>query len=198
MFYSPIQEVNESQTNISNDPIQNNENCLKSFLKNHKKLLLIISSLLIAIIIAVIIIIVKLKKSGEDIVKNIDSTVPSDDPFKTDEPSYKPSDKPIKSENINTDFPSHISILTNRPKDIETTTTISTSYIINEEKEKEECLEGYFIPDDANDTTLNNCVKCSLERCAKCKGTYMMNALIVDIMLEFITEVKYQNVTIHA
>ena len=97
--------INESQTNISNDPIQNNENCLKSFLKNHKKLLLIISSLLIAIIIAVIIIIVKLKKSGEDIVKNIDSTVPSDDPFKTDEPSDKPSDKPIKSENINTDFP---------------------------------------------------------------------------------------------
>ena len=170
--------INESQTNISNDPIQNNENCLKSFLKNHKKLLLIISSLLIAIIIAVIIIVFKLKKSGDDVIKVIDSTVPSDDPFKTDEPSDKPSDKPIKSENINTDFPSHISILTNRPKDIETTTTISTSYIINEEKEKEECLEGYFIPDDANDTTLNNCVKCSLERCAKCKGTYEYNECI--------------------
>lgn len=154
--------IYETQTNILNDPPQNNENCLKTFLKNHKRLLLILSSLLIALIIAVIIIVVKLKKSGENVAEVSDSVEQSDDPFKTDEPSDKSSDVPIKT---------HISILTNQPSDIEESTVISDS----KNEENEECLEGYFIPDDA---TSNNCVKCSLERCTKCKGTYKYNECI--------------------
>ena len=173
---SLINETNVSQTNLINDSPQNNENGLKSFLKNHKRLLIILSSVLILLIIAVIIIVIKLKKSGESDLEDLSdyplktddpSDKPSDVPIKTDDPSDKPSDVPIKTENIRTDFTSYISILTEKESHI------STIDPINEEKK--ECLEGYFIPDDA---TSDDCVKCSLERCAKCKGTYEYNECI--------------------
>jgi hypothetical protein len=38
------------------------------------------------------------------------------------------------------------------------------------------CGEGYYIPDD--DPSLNDCQKCSLERCLKCSGTYENNECI--------------------
>ena len=38
------------------------------------------------------------------------------------------------------------------------------------------CEPGYYIPDD--DLTLENCVKCSLDGCVKCQGTYEHNECI--------------------
>ena len=49
-----------------------------------------------------------------------------------------------------------------------------------------ECDPGYFIPDD--DLTLEDCKKCSVEGCVKCKGTYSSNECIDCGILESIYE----------
>ena len=192
-----VQDINESQDRLTTNEMilrespqpqqytQNNDNCFKLFMKNHKKLLIILSSLIIAIIIAVIIIVIKLKKPEEDEVNNSDSTENSEEQIKTDIISNKPkeSDEPIKSDissdkpkssnepiksDISSDKPESSEIL-KKTENIQTDidSHISYSYSIN--GETKECEEGYYIPDDS---TSYDCVKCSLERCAKCKGTY--------------------------
>ena len=58
-----------------------------------------------------------------------------------------------------------------KPTDYQSDTSIETTHIT--EIPQKECDPGYFIPDD--DKTLQDCQKCSLAGCIKCKGTYKSN-----------------------
>ena len=164
--YNITNQTNESFDNsIDKIDIYVNDIIPTSCFKKHKKLIIILSIVGILIIIGlIIIIIIVMKKKHKDPDPN-----PSDTIEFTDYPSetIKPTDYPIPNTTIEpTDFPSD----TIRPSD----TIIETSHITV--KPKTDCETGYFIPDD--DETLQDCQKCSLEGCIKCKGTYTSNECI--------------------
>ena len=171
------ESLDVGNNNNNNSDINNNEIEIKvletvSCFKKHKILLIIISSILVSIIIALVIYFLTKKppddeNTDEDDKKSdkIDST------YKTDEDDKK-SDK-IDSTNKTDD---------DKKSDKIDSTSLKRDTIINTELQKETiktrkiCEKGYYNPED--DLTMEDCIKCSLEGCSKCNGTYEYNECI--------------------
>ena len=164
-------EQNESENNILNNTTTREQNILEIEVYNknnniingnvggntpnnndnsiNKRKMFVILAIIVAIIIIIIIIIVVVVNKNKD----------KDNENKTHKNTYLiDSSDTIK--------------LTEQIK--ESDTVKITNQIT--EKIAVTCDPGYYIPDD--DLTLENCVKCSLDGCAKCQGIYEYNECI--------------------
>ena len=144
--------VGNNTSEIKNNEIELKVSEIVSRFKKHKILLIVISSILVAAIIALIVYFLTKKPDNEDNNKTdiIDST------SKTNEDNNK----------------TDIIDSTNTKRD----TIINTVYQTDTIKTRITCQKGYYNPDD--DLTMEQCIKCSLERCSKCNGTYEYNECI--------------------